>query len=318
MTDMTDVIDLRNADQGRVMTDSTTHVEGPEHPSGPGLEPHTGDATMRRRRRIIVLVLLALVALVIGDMIVGAAAHAEHQRHLAAEFVEPLTEPLVGDASFVLQAPAIGLNEVVVEGSSATELRGGPGRRLDSVVPSDPGNTVIEGTSVRFGGPFADLRDLKGGNSIYLRSRGQEVTAYKVTKVRVVGSGDVKYLAASGPSRLTLVSSSGRWPLDGHRVIVIATADDVVTEGEDSSAEPAAPPAVIADEQEEPTYDVRSLGGALLLLSGIGLVAVGVVGATGLRREYSLGSVVVVAGSSIALGVVLIFFNISAVLPTTY
>lgn len=314
MTDLTDVIDLRNAQEGRTMVDSTTHVEAPEHPDGPGIEPHDGDAKMRRRRRVIVLVLLALVALVVVDLVVGAATHAEHQRHLAAEFSEPLAEPDIGDASFVLQAPAIGLNEVVVEGAAAAQLRGGPGRRLDSMVPGETGNTVIEAHSVRFGGPFDDLQTLKGGNHIYLRSRAGEVTAYKVTKVRVVGSGDVKYLAATGPSRLTLVTSAGG-PLDGRRVIVTAAADDVAEEGEDTSATPAATP---DDKGEEPTYDVRGIGGAVLVLAGLGLVTVGVLGATSLRREYSLGSVVVVAGSSIALGVILVLFNISAVLPTTY
>ena len=148
---------------------------------------------------------------------------------------------------------------------------------------------------------------------------------YKVAKVRTVGSDQVKYLEFEGPNRLTLVSSAGG-PLDGSRVVVTAAADDlsvtnenpVETAGKEAVEE--ASPTASAEEEGAPiqTYDVRGLGGAVLLLTGIGLIAVGILVGFDLRKKYGWGAVLLVAGSSVALGVIVLLFNISMVVPTTY
>ena len=318
---MTDVIDLRpdpDETEPSSVEESTLESDQEDEVTDPGAS--------LKRRRIILAVIVSLILLVAADAVIGAAVHAEHQRHLAAEFAIPTEELAVGDAAFVLQIPALGVNEVVVEGASASELRGGPGRRLDSVQPGDSGNTVIQGHKTRFGGPFGQLKDLKGGNSIYLRSRSGDVTVYKVAKVRTVGSDQVKYLEFEGPNRLTLVSSAGG-PLDGSRVVVTAAADDLsVTDGnppepagKDGAVQDASPTAT-AEEEGAPiqTYDVRGLGGAVLLLTGIGLIAVGILVGFDLRKKYGWGAVLLVAVSSVALGVIVLLFNISMVVPTTY
>jgi LPXTG-site transpeptidase (sortase) family protein len=318
---MSDVIDLRPD------PDETEPSSVEESTLDSGQTDEVVDpAASLKRRRIILAVIVSLILLVAADAVIGAAVHAEHQRHLSAEFAIPTEELEVGDAAFVLQIPALGVNEVVVEGASASELRGGPGRRLDSVQPGDSGNTVIQGHKTRFGGPFGQLNDLKGGNSIYLRSRSGDVTVYKVAKVRKVGSDQVKYLEFEGPNRLTLVSSAGG-PLDGSRVVVTAAADDLSVTNEnpgetavkDGAVEDASPTA-IAEEEGAPiqTYDVRGIGGAVLLLTGIGLIAVGILVGFDLRKRYGWGAVLLVAGSSVALGVIVLLFNISMVVPTTY
>jgi len=319
------VIDLRDSTDSTEPTAADRSDAGtePEVEEGPNRSDHEPSRTARA---IVVLVLLGLVALLVADMVIGAATHAEHQRHLASEYGERQADLAVGDASYVLQIPSVGLNEVVVEGASPTELRGGPGRRLDSAVPGEPGNTVVQGTSVRFGGPFGPLEDVVAGKTIYLRSRSGEVFRYKVTKVQKAADDDQKFLDVDGPDRLTLVSSSSH-PLSGERRVVIAVPDTGVaqeeepavdTEGADG-AEPAA--ASAASEQADGpvrVYDVRGLGQTVLLLCGLALMAIGLVAASGLRRRYRVSTVAVVAGSSVALGVVLISFNISAFIPTTY
>ena len=317
---MTDVIDLRpdpDETEPSSVEESTLESDQEDEVTDPGAS--------LKRRRIILAVIVSLILLVAADAVIGAAVHAEHQRHLAAEFAIPTEELAVGDAAFVLQIPALGVNEVVVEGASASELRGGPGRRLDSVQPGDSGNTVIQGHKTRFGGPFGQLKDLKGGNSIYLRSRSGDVTVYKVAKVRTVGSDQVKYLEFEGPNRLTLVSSAGG-PLDGSRVVVTAAADDLSVTNENAGdtagkeAVEEASPTASAEEEGAPiqTYDVRGLGGAVLLLTGIGLIAVGILVGFDLKKKYGWGAVLLVAGSSVALGVIVLLFNISMVVPTTY
>jgi LPXTG-site transpeptidase (sortase) family protein len=318
---MSEVIDLRpdpDATEPSSVEESTLDSDQADEVADPGAS--------LKRRRIILAVIVSLMLLVAADAVIGAAVHAEHQRHLSAEFAIPTEKIAVGDAAFVLQIPALGVNEVVVEGASASELRGGPGRRLDSVQPGDSGNTVIQGHKTRFGGPFGQLNDLKGGNSIYLRSRSGEVTVYKVAKVRTVGSDQVKYLEFEGPNRLTLVSSAGG-PLDGSRVVVTAAADDLSVSNEnpgetavkDGAVKDASPTASAEEEGAAiQTYDVRGIGGAVLLLTGIGLIAVGILVGFDLRKRYGWGAVLLVAGSSVALGVIVLLFNISMVVPTTY
>ncbi|CAB4728351.1 unannotated protein [freshwater metagenome] len=318
---MSDVIDLRPDPDETEPSSADPSTLDPDQ-----IDEVTDPAASLKRRRVILAVIVSLVVLVAADAVIGAAVHAEHQRHLSAEFAIPTEKVKVGDAAFVLQIPALGVNEVVVEGASASELRGGPGRRLDSVQPGDSGNTVIQGHKTRFGGPFGQLKDLKGGNSIYLRSRSGDVTVYKVSKVRTVGSDQVKYLEFDGPNRLTLVSSAGG-PLDGSRVVVTAAADDlsitdenaVETAVKDGAVKDALPGAD-AEEELAPiqTYDVRGIGGAVLLLTGIGLIAVGILVGIDLRKRYGWAAVLVVAGSSVALGVIVLLFNISMVVPTTY
>jgi len=305
-----DVIDLRADATGPPSED-----EAPTPDDGSG-----GFAWLTRRR--IVVTLLAVLALVVLDLVLGAAVHAEHQRHLAAEFAEPkdVDDLEVGDASYVMQIPSLGLNEVVVEGASADELRGGPGRRLDSMVPGEDGNTVIQGTSTRFGGSLGSLDDVVAGKSIFLRSRAEEVFKYKVTKVRTVKDGDNGYLEAAGPDRLTIVTSA-QGPLSGSRLVVTAIPD--ADASEEAMAEAAASDDGGDPVKEPPTgpeqvFDVRGAGTAVLLLCGIGLLVVGLAGASGLRRRYRASTVAVVAGSSVALGVVLILFNVAALLPTTF
>jgi LPXTG-site transpeptidase (sortase) family protein len=330
----TDVIDLR---AGSARPDADAGPSEPDPSGTPGSAAEDG----RPLRRIVVLVLLALAAVVVADMVLGAAVHAEHQRHLAAEIQDPQADLGVGDASYVLQIPSIGLNEVVVEGSSATELRGGPGRRLDTGPVGEDGNTVIQGTSTRFGGPFSALDELVAGKTIYLRSRTGEVSRFRVTKVQEVGDGAIRFLEAGGPRRLTLVTSAAG-PLSGQRLVVTALPDadyaevqaaaetsegdgaegDAVDGDASSESEPAADDGeaarVAAEDGPQRAYDVRGLGTWLLLGAGLGLVVIGLLGWSGLRSRYRVGTVAVVAGSSISLGLVLVLFNISAFLPTTF
>ena len=320
MTVTDEVIDLRRP-TGRTPDDHSDSATEPEVDERPNRSDHEPS---RAARGVVLLMLLGLVAFLVADMVIGAATHAEHQRHLAANYGERQADLTVGDASYVLQVPSVGLNEVVVEGASPTELRGGPGRRLDSAIPGEPGNTVIQGTSVRFGGPFGPLEDLVAGKTIYLRSRPGEVFRYKVTKVQKVADDEQEFLAVDGPDRLTLVSSSSH-PLSGQRRVVIAVPDTGVaqdggradeSEGTDGAAE-AEPTEPTADGPVQ-VYDVRGLGQTVLLLCGVTLVVIGLVAASGLRRRYRVSTVAVVAGSTVALGVVLICFNISAFIPTTF
>ena len=68
--------------------------------------------------------------------------------------------PPEGSAVAVLQIPAIGLDQIVVQGTSAADLMKGPGLMPGSALPGSVGNSVIAGRRVTFGAPFGAIGTL--------------------------------------------------------------------------------------------------------------------------------------------------------------
>jgi LPXTG-site transpeptidase (sortase) family protein len=106
-----------------------------------------------------------------------------------------------------LEIPRSGVKEVVLEGTTSAVLMNGPGHRRDTPLPGQVGTSVIFGRRASYGGPFADLGDLRTGDPITVTT-GQGVFAYSVVAVRRAGDPLPQPLAANG-SRLTLVSADG-------------------------------------------------------------------------------------------------------------
>ena len=65
--------------------------------------------------------------------------------------------PPEGKAVAILDIPGLHLDQVVVEGTSATDLTAGPGLMPGSALPGTPGNTVIAGRRYLYGKPFSAL-----------------------------------------------------------------------------------------------------------------------------------------------------------------
>jgi sortase A len=119
------------------------------------------------------------------------------------------TEPIpAGTAVAVLSIPSIGVNEVIFEGTDSGVLTRGPGHRRDTVFPGQAGVSVLMGRRAAFGGPFARLTDLRGGDRITVVT-GQGENAYEVMGVRRSGEAQPPALAA-GAGRLTLVTADGQ------------------------------------------------------------------------------------------------------------
>lgn len=107
-----------------------------------------------------------------------------------------------------MEIPAIGLRQVVGEGTSAATLFGGPGHRRDSPFPGQPGVSVLLGRRAAFGGPFGRLRELTEGAIIHVTTAQGEFD-YRVTGLRAEGD-PVPPPVASGGGRLLLVTAAGR------------------------------------------------------------------------------------------------------------
>lgn len=106
-----------------------------------------------------------------------------------------------------LEIPAIGVREVVGEGTSAADLMGGPGHRRDSPLPGQAGTSVLLGRPASYGGPFHRLGDLNKGDKITVTT-GQGVSRFTVTSLRYGGEPTPPPLRP-GQGRLLLVSAAG-------------------------------------------------------------------------------------------------------------
>lgn len=107
----------------------------------------------------------------------------------------------------LLEIPAIGVSEVVREGSAGQMLRAGPGHRRDSVMPGQSGTSVILGRQTTYGGPFGALSRLKPGDDITVTT-GQGTHTYRVFGLRHAGDPTPEPLAGK-QGRLELMTADG-------------------------------------------------------------------------------------------------------------
>jgi sortase A len=119
-----------------------------------------------------------------------------------------------------LDIPALGVHQVVVEGTGADQLRKGPGHLPVSVLPGQAGNAVLAAHRLALGGPFRDLNQLRPGARIVLTT-GQGVFTYRLTGVRSVPTRDIGPLQPSRDNRLTLLTADGVWA--SRRLVAVAS-----------------------------------------------------------------------------------------------
>ncbi|MEU8259062.1 sortase [Micromonospora sp. NPDC048999] len=108
----------------------------------------------------------------------------------------------------VLRIERLKLRQVVFEGTSGGVLTAGPGHRRDTVLPGQPGTSVLLGRRAAYGGPFADL-DLLSTGDIITVATGQGQHTYRVQSVRRTGDLAPPPLAP-GAGRLTLITADGQ------------------------------------------------------------------------------------------------------------
>lgn len=107
-----------------------------------------------------------------------------------------------------LEIPAIGLRQVVGEGSDPATLFDGPGHRRDTPLPGQIGTSVVMGRRGAFGGPFRRIGEL-GQDAVIKVTTATGVYDYKVLGVRREGERAPSPIEA-GDGRLTLVTAAGR------------------------------------------------------------------------------------------------------------
>jgi sortase A len=90
-----------------------------------------------------------------------------------------------GEAAGRLRIPKIGLNFVVLDGTSGEYLRKGPGFFPETPFPGSGGTTAIAGHRTTYGAPFNDIDDLDKGDAIVLEMPYARFE-YRVQQTRIV------------------------------------------------------------------------------------------------------------------------------------
>lgn len=237
---------------------------------------------------------LAIMLLVfVAEMaVVGPVRHAREQAVLYQEFRSQLASSVaptgqVGaarkkDAGYVLdekalvplgapvalmRIPAIGLKEVVAQGTTSTVLASGPGHRRDTVLPGQGGTVVIMGRQATYGGPFRRIASLDVGDEIAFAT-AQGKSLYTVTGIR--HAGDPAPPPDAAAARLTLMTGE-RTPYLPSDVVRV---DAVLKSEKFASAAGPLTPASLATSEAPMAGDRSALLPLLLWSQALLLVAV--------------------------------------------
>lgn len=124
-------------------------------------------------------------------------ASAEHVERYKARRVEE------GDALTRLKIPALDVEVVVVEGTSASALRAGAGHYPRTPLPCEAGNVAIAGHRTTYGRPFSNIDRLEPGDAIILETPIGDCT-YEVSGAPFVTTPTDFSVVANDPSSSTL------------------------------------------------------------------------------------------------------------------
>lgn len=134
----------------------------------------------------------------------------------------PLPPP-VGGAVAQIRIPSIGVDDIVVNGTSRDDLRKGPGHYPDTPLPGETGNAAIAGHRTTYGAPFGRLDELSIGDLILFRTLTGTYTYEVYETPFAVQPNDVTVLKNNPlrPAILTLTTCTPKYSA-AQRLIVHA------------------------------------------------------------------------------------------------
>ena len=167
------------------------------------------------------LLAVALLGFLVSVAVVGPLQHARTQSVLRDDLRLQLAEATApvgqtdlsgrllawGSPLAVLRIPRLGVDEIVAEGTTSKVLQGGPGHLRSTVLPGQPGVSVLMGRQAGFGGPFARIDKLEVGDTLTVVT-GQGESTYRVSGQRL-GGAPLPPPLPPGQGRLTLVTATG-------------------------------------------------------------------------------------------------------------
>ena len=171
-------------------------------------------------RYALIVVALASIGMVFQLAYVSGLQHRSAQVALYNQFRTELalgTAPLgpkvghhqtlaLGKPMAQITIPSIGVNQIVLEGTTGSVLANGPGHLRSTVFPGGTGDSIILGRDGAYGGPFGKIHDLRKGATITVVTQ-VGTSVYRVTDIHQAGT-KVRPVSP-GNSRLTLETASG-------------------------------------------------------------------------------------------------------------
>ncbi len=249
------------------------------------------------------LTVIALVCLwmLVQVVLLGSATHDRSQELLYGQYRAQLSQATAptgaldfdgkpvqpGSPVAILTIPALGLDEVVVDGTASGDLMAGPGHLRNTPLPGQAGTSVVLGRSTTYGAPFRDLTSLKVGDPIEVQNAEGKVT-YKVTGIRRAGDPVPAAPTTANGGRLTLVTAEGSGPLKA-----LKSSSVVYVDASTEKATPAGVFAAAVPDAEKPMG--RDTGALPVLVVLLGLLAFVAFAITVVRRRFAAVLVWVVA-----------------------
>jgi len=115
-----------------------------------------------------------------------------------------------GDAVARLRIPALGVNEIIVNGTDTDSLKRGPGRYLKSGVPGEGELVYVAGHRTTYGAPFSHIDRLKAGDRVFVELP-YATYEYRITGHRIVDATEVSVLKSKGIEQLALQACHPRF-----------------------------------------------------------------------------------------------------------
>lgn len=107
----------------------------------------------------------------------------------------------------LMEIPQLNMSEVIVEGTASPQTAVGIGHRRDTVLPGQPGASVLMGRSGAYGGTLAGIGQIAVGEK-FVVTTGQGKFTYEVLGIRNPGD-PVPPPLSKGEGRLTLMTAGG-------------------------------------------------------------------------------------------------------------
>ena len=125
-----------------------------------------------------------------------------------------------GEAMGRILVPRLGLDTVLVEGTSEADLAKGPGFYAGDSLPGEGRLVYIAGHRTTYSAPFSQINLLRRGDTITVRMP-YGTFRYRVTGHRIVPASDIVILRSTMRERLILQSCHPRFSAS-HRYLVYA------------------------------------------------------------------------------------------------
>ena len=136
----------------------------------------------------------------------------------------PPPPPDDGDAVARIVIPKIGVDKIIVEGVSRSDLQKGPGHYPGTPLPGQAGNASIAGHRTTYGAPFFRVDELEVGDEILVTTL-QGSFKYIVSGQSIVAPSEVSVIDDFGDNRLTLTSCHPKYTAR-ERIIITAMLEE--------------------------------------------------------------------------------------------